>query len=522
MTGVAPEGVKPRPFTRLLPDGTTIELQGWYYPIIYDPKFPGARAVSQDALLATNYTTAKTPQGRLNARIEDYARPIALTLNGLPRVIREFAKDTAMREAVQSSYSVITDPAVRNALDRTIGPGGRQVLESAVRDSANDMALAANGSELALDFLGTLRGGVTTSIFAFNIAQYLQNYSGFVQTLKHVPAPFVKGALGKFASSPSALYDANRAESGEMASRADHVNADTAQAIRKLRGEGTGAIAAIGEAGMRFWSSSDAIVANVTYTAARDYALAPVERGGLGYDATNARRHAERTVRLALGSGRTLDLPSFLRQPVLKQLAPFSGWTSAMLNDYLGSAYNAREFWRQGERGKALREFQGTILAATALGLMSSVLSLKGPKDKQGDGLDVGDVGRWVATEGVLQPVQWMPYASQPTKAIAEGEKLRVGLFVPPLARPVETVTNALAELHHKASKDSLEAEDFTRLGLKGLEALASSKGLPTTQLRNTLGYVLDDTQPKETALQVGLGVAGGKARKGKLLDLAK
>ncbi|HEY2848348.1 MAG TPA: hypothetical protein VGI97_00595 [Gemmatimonadaceae bacterium] len=544
LTGLVPERVVHRGFDRWFDkDGNTapagsegaerVHFRGGYYPIIYERQFNflGRSGRGEGDLLSVNYRTATTPQGRLQSRIANYARPIELTLSGLPGVIREFAKDVAMRESLMSAHRIVTDRDIVNTLHQTIGEPNTRVLQSMVLDAANDMVLPANGAEAFLKVANRMRGGVSASVFAWNIAQTTQNLAGVTQIMKHVPISYVREGLRAMVLDPSGTIDFANAASGEMATRAKHINAEMTEAHRSIQNKSVlgstfeSAMAPaqhIAEMGLDVFSATDAFTAHLGWRAAYEHAIAPVEKGGLGYDHGAAVRQADRMIRLAISSGRVIDLPSFLRHPVTKLLAPFSGWSATQLNDYMATKYDARQLAADGDIWAARRKWAAAHIWVAAGGIAGSLMVFRGPKDIHKDGLDVGDVARWLGIEGLMAPVWYTPYLGAPLKKLAEGEPLRSSLFTPTIGRPVETAIKAAIRIRSKAEKKGLETEDYQKFGLGMLEAVATMEGMPVVQAKNTAGYLLDPNSPKDNPLQIGLGVAAGKSAPGKLLDLTK
>lgn len=540
-SGILPEKLVHRGFDlwfdekgNTVPSGTEgaekVHFRGGYYPIIYEAQFNWMNFKAREGeLMSPNYRSASVATSRTQSRIESYARPVQLTLDGLPGIVREFAKDVAMREALMSTHKLINDPDVVNALNRSIGEGNRRVLQSTVLNAANDMVLPSNPVQWLLQKANRLRGGATASIFSWNIAQTTQNLAGVTQIGKHVPEQFIREALRAMILNPTGTIDFARMASGEMATRSGNINAEMADAHKMIQNDAV-AIShlnnliapakEIAQLGLEVFQSTDSLVSNLAWRSSYEHAIAPKEKGGLGYGHETAVRQAERTLRLSIASGRIIDLPAFLQHPVTKLLAPFSGWSATQLNDYLGTVHDARVLFRDEEYWRGVRKLASAHVWVAAGGIAGSLLSFKGPKDVKKDGIDVGDHMRWLAIEGLLAPLWYTPYLGSPMKTtIAEGEPLRRSLFAPVIARPFETVFQKVGQIR---SKKNVKTEDWEKFGLGMLEAAAMAGGLPVVQPKATGGYLLDPKSPKDNLLQIGLGVAAGKSAPGKLIELTK
>jgi hypothetical protein len=106
----AAEGRAEAPFTRTLEDGTTVDLRGGYYPVIYDSDFsaPGGarrRRGDRSVQLFDPTTTGRDAAG-LPAEAHRELRAAGPALDRQPAAQdQRAAKDIAMREALLSVHS---------------------------------------------------------------------------------------------------------------------------------------------------------------------------------------------------------------------------------------------------------------------------------------------------------------------------------------------------------------------------------------------------------------------------------
>lgn len=529
LTGLPPGKVKPSPFKREFADGTVIELDGWYYPVIYDPAFAGAgkrgdeqRSVAQFQLFDRGYYDVITPQGHLETRNEDYSRPVALTLDLLPRKLNEAMKDLAMREALLSAHSVIIDKDIQNALTLKLGEEGVKVLEGALRDSANDLVIPDAGAGWVVSLANKARSGTTGAVFAFNIAQTLQNLTGVINVVDQVPPRFLSKGIWRFLHDRGDAVAAVNAKSAEMRTRADHFDRDVGERLRKLfekQGLVGRTLDRITEFGLAFFSSTDRFVATMAWTGAYEHAVAPAERGGLGLTDELAARHADKVVRTSLASGRTIDLPAFMRAKNLKLITMFMGWSNGELNRIFASISDARGHWRGGDRRRALRRLIKTWLIIGTANAMANLVVGRGPDAGDDDELDVGDVGKWAAVQYTVGPLSKVAYVSGLVKNVAAGRDASLTPWIRGFEDAVKATMHGLDAIAPAAVGEDVDEEKLSRAALEAMSAAAYFRGLPVAQTRATATYLTDkvgEDLDEGNYGDVVLGVTLGKARKRK------
>ncbi len=153
LVGATPPKIKAKPFTLWFnADGSSAEpnapgahakeYAGGYYPIVFDKRFSSAGSRQEEKAMAggdfqlfqPGVERAITPHGYLNKRIEDFARPVELSLTGLFRHLPAASKDIGMREALIDAHDMVSDSRFRAEdpedarragprLPRQVGPG---------------------------------------------------------------------------------------------------------------------------------------------------------------------------------------------------------------------------------------------------------------------------------------------------------------------------------------------------------------------------------------------------------------
>jgi GGDEF domain-containing protein len=524
LTGLEPPRVKPRPFTRQLADGTTIEMQGGYYPVSYDPRFSrqGARQEEKTSLRSVQlfdpgYYRASTPTGHLQARIEEFARPLALSLDALPKHVTEASKDIAMRESLLSVHDILTDGDVRAAMLQTIGEDGIKVLDGWLRDSANDLVIPDGGAGAIINFSNKARTGFTGMVFSFNVAQMLQNFANAANAFDAVPVKFLGSGLARLAKDRSAAIQEMHDLSATMKQRSTSFERDIGDSLRALRGQ-EGVLARTREVGLWGMQVVDQVVAVPTFWGAFEHAIASKEEGGLGLSKDLAVRHAEQTVRLRMGSGLTKDLAAVMRDPRAKFLTMFMGFANGQLNQLFAAHADASLAWSQGDRYRALRRLTKTYFWVALMGTVASELFTgRSPKEEDEEGRKRW--GKWAVTKAAMAPVMWVPLLGQVAKAAESGRDASIT----PYAQLFTTTAKATAgawRIGEKALDEDQEVsvEELTKAGLNIVEAAATWNGLPVSQAKATVGYWNDPNRNESASVPEDvIGSLYGKQRKGRL-----
>lgn len=524
MTGLAPKWITPDPFTAQTADGQTVALRGGYYPMVYDRRFSRAGAAQGEKndlgsfqLYQPGAERAITPHGHLQARVEEFARPVDLSLTGLYRHLSHATKDVAMREALISVHDIITDGNFRAAIQRTAGEQVLPILDKWVRDVANDLVLPDGGEGLWLQFVNGTRRGLTGSVFAFNAAQALQNLTGVANVTARIDAKYLWKGISRISTERGSAIDWIKEQSGMMRHRARNLDRDVREGLERNLGK-RGARARANEIAMWAFQSSDAVVSYAAWLGAYHQALdGKVE----GVEATHemAVRWADQTVSLALIASATKDLPALMRSPAGKWFTMFGGWGNARLNDLIGVAADTKRDWSDQAYTRALRRLTRVTFWVLAGAVLSDLAVGKGPSDDNDDGkVDGADWARWVARRATLAPLSIIPIGGQVAKSIADGRK-DVSLA------PIERVYSLAAQTGigaGKLAKALWEGDDWgdelKNFGGSLTSVAGMAAGLPVGQARATLGYWLaDDRDRRDSLLAKGLGTLYGPKRTGSL-----
>ena len=359
----SPEKIAPRPFDT--PHG---RYDGWYWPMIYDPArshdvaMRGAR--DADSLFENVYARANTDTGRTSTRNEKYARPLLLSIDAIPRVIRDEVHDIAFREAIMDADKFLRHPTVRKSIVDALSQEHYDQLRPWLQSIANDRKVDMQ----ALKWFDAIAHGARTRATIVGLGYRLSTMlvhgsSAAMESVAEVgPVWFGKG-LADFAD-PRA-WAANRdfvfERSGEMRNRMNEVDRDVREHLReidtRLMDTTSGALAR-GADLMRARAYSgiaalDMASALPTWMGAYHKGMAPVEKGGKGLSEQDAIYFADKTVRNAHGGTGVKDLAAVQRGPeFFKLFTMFYTFWNHNVNRLMDTGRQAfdKRTWRDSEK----------------------------------------------------------------------------------------------------------------------------------------------------------------------------
>jgi hypothetical protein len=204
----------------------------------------------------------------------------------------------------------------------------------------------------------------------------------------------------------------------------------------------------------------------------------------------------------------------------MKWLTMFSGWGSVQLNQLIGTAADVGREVGDRQYMKALRRLtRGTFWVVSGELLYELAMGRGAEPDEDEDKPGGKAWSKWMVKRAALTPISFVPIAGPVAKAIADGRK-DVSL------NPMERVYSQIAKtgiqgvktLEAATGEDGELEEELGKFGGLITESAALSSGLPTVQVKQSLGYWLDeDRDSGDTVGQRALGTLYGKRRKGSL-----
>jgi hypothetical protein len=221
--GVEPDWIQPAPRVVTLPDGTTLNLKGGYYPIKYDPAASVRAEEHADAegakrQLQGAYGAATTRRSFTKTRAEEVVgRPLLYTLAGVYSGVNDVIHDLAWHEWLIDTNRLLKSKSIDSAIRENYGPEVVRQFKT-WRDA---IAEGDSGSQEALDTaLGKLRQGVSVAGLGFNVMSALMQPLGMAQSIVRIgPQAAARGIMQYIANPVKATHEV-QAQSEFMANRA--------------------------------------------------------------------------------------------------------------------------------------------------------------------------------------------------------------------------------------------------------------------------------------------------------------
>lgn len=492
--GIVPERVERRPFSVSFPDGSSMLIQGGYYPMVYDPERSGAGKKQGDVEIMTSeggYRGPATSKGHTKERV-NFSAPLLLDFEHvLTKHISRVVKDISHREAAKSVAKLLMNQEVRDAIQTTLGAEYEAEFLPWLQGTVNDVS--GMNPEIGKWMLAA-RSNMVIAGLAFRASSVAVQATdlGRVMVGKYAVSPMrMMEALGKMAVHPFKTIKEVRAKSKEMAGRADNLDRDLRAQMRKLVGK-DGALVTAQRVGMAGLAAADAITSTTAWLGAYNQALAK------GKSEAEAIRIADTTVRLKMMSGAPKDLTALQRDP---------GWGSKMISTYMGDAVAAYGILSNaafdGRRNWGRNTF-AVLVASMVLPVLGELIKGKMPDDDE-------DKLLWAAKKAAFGLPSSVPVLRDVMSAVESGRDYSFTPLVNTLNKGVRALRGAANAAAGEAEWDGPAAD--------AAEVLATLAGIPgTSQVATTLKYlkaVSEGEQTPETPLQFVRGAVFGPAPKG-------
>jgi hypothetical protein len=411
VSGVEPEKVERTPVET--PHGT---YEGGYYPVVYDPlrsfDVEQNRQRSGAQLFENNYVRATTSQGHTISRVDDYARPLHLSLDVLPRHLNQVIHDLAYREAVMDADRFLAAPKVRQAIEGALGREYYQQFRPWLQSIANDRTIDPRGLAWWDKVAHTARTNATMVGLGFRLStMVVHGISAGLNSLGEAGVRPMTQAVGTFMRDPKGTKDFVFEKSGEMRNRMNEVDRDMRDVLREMGGD-HGALATVRRFSMQGVAMLDMASALPTWLASYTDAL----KGGM--DDASAVYAADQTVRNAHGAGGAKDTAAIQRGSETQKLF-------TMFYTFWNHLYNRqRDLVRDATQIRSVGDF-GSVLARSFFYLIAPPIIhglVAGGNAKDDDGEGPGWAA-WAAEHIGLGLVSGVPVVRDVASAIGTGRE---------------------------------------------------------------------------------------------------
>jgi hypothetical protein len=483
MTGIAPPKVEAQPFQITTKQGETINVEGGYFPIVYDYRMSDVgkkQAEAQESVqdfLSKGHGRATTAKGHTISRVDTFSAPINLDWSDtLTYHMSNVIKDISHREAILGINKILNDKEIALELEARLGGEYTKLLKEWTRTLVSDRADSLYQAQgLAKVFMKT-RTNMAIVTMGFKATTVLAQIAGIGPALDFVsPRSFYKG-LVSFMTSPKETYAFVTEKSGEIRNRLNTIDRDVKDGLAIERGQ-VGVAAAVRRTAFYATGVMDMMVSIPTWMAAYNQALT---EGKTDQDAVRA---GDRAVRLSQGASGAKDMAAVQRNNELTRLltmyyTPFSA-LYARLRDIGKTTKEMKDLPRAAARLMALVIFPAIV---------GELLAGRGPDDDE-------DEVWWAARKVMLYPMATIPVVRDFSgltekwmiNIIGEGEmEFAPSYRLSPIVGAIEKVSKIPSKIGDVVVGD----KEFDDVAWDIFESSGYVLGLPTAQARITGEYL--------------------------------
>jgi len=494
-------------------------FRGGYVPAIADPFLaPDAATKSEKASLTegqNSFMFPTTGRGFTKARVEAYAKPLALDLRLIPQHIDKVLRFVNLEPVVKDVARMVFDPSFRATLDVFDPTVGGDLLVPWLQRSASQRVQTASqgwGGRAADTFFRGVRTRTGLNIMTANVVNTLQQFTGLSLSATQVGIQYFPRALWTYVRGPRVMADAIAAASPWMSTRVSSQAMEIQTTIDDLllnpsKYDQARAFAA--RHGYFMQQATQNVVDLVTWSAAYHEATAA------GAPELEAVHRADASVRMTQGSFAPEDVSRFeTGSPFMRAFAMFFSYFNNQAN-LLGSKFLTVVRDDVGLRkgaGRALYLYTFGFMAPAVLAeiIRQAVVGFEGDDDD--DYLDevlalfFGSQARAAtAFVPILGP------AIQATLNHFNDKGWDDRISTSPAVSTLESATSAPASVYKAMS----EGRGYKKAIRDTLSAVGLLTGLPVLPFARPLGYAADVAEGRtdpEGPLEVVQGAIAGRA----------
>jgi len=471
VTGIEPVKVERSPSVVTFKDGSTMKMQGGYYPVSYDRRKSSQGEMQADVDIMNHEGGFKGPitfKGHTKERVS-FAAPLNMDFEDvLVRHVSQVVKDLSHREAAMSVAKIIKNQKVRTALSETMGQEYTDMLMPWLKGTVNDA-----GGQISPDLtiwkrmLLGLRSNMVVAGLGFRAGSVIVQATDIarVWASRDMSTKHLGKALMTFSAHPIKTTRLVRSLSKEMVARSENLDRDTRAMYRRNMGK-DGAYIKAQKAGMWALAAADTITSVTTWLATFQQAEAQ------GKPREQAIREADSIVRTKLMSAAPKD------QAAIQRAGDIG---TKFLTMYLGDAKATYGMMNEGirdifaGRNKASSAFM-LMMVGMLIPILGQLIKNRGPKDDE-------DKYWWLAKNAALSLPNSIPILRDISQALESGRDYKFS----PMATTIDKSVKA-ARVPGKLIEGEEEWDDAF---LTMFDATGTLLGLPgTSQAVTTTKYL--------------------------------
>jgi len=485
-TGLSPEKVERSAFTVTTRDGSTIVVQGGYYPLKFQSD--SVRTVREEAEDYFNAIgvganlRAQTRDGHTIERVGSGGRTVRLELNVLDTHLRDVIRDLYLGDGVNYVHSVLNGQKFSEALADTGMLELRKALDYWLQDAAAGEMAPRMWAEQAARFF---RSNFTAAVLTWRVSSAMLQLTGVSQSTVILGAKPMWQALQNMLRHPRKSYQYVDESSTKMRLRAQ-THADAVQEVMDAK---AGRIAAGRAAAIRWgyamMGQVQRIVDVQTWLAAEQVGLEK-----FGGDTSKARAYADDVVTRAQGSQDFVDKTP-LQRGTLNDSTRQSEWvkSTTMLAGYMlakgNLIYERTRTTNFRSPRQALKWGTHMFMLLVLENLITAALRGKLPNDEDDDGI-ADDLAVWMLKEGAFGMLGTIPGLNQ----------LSANLRGYDGGGAIATMFSTIYDAYEQAGQGELD-----RAAVRvGIDLTGQATGIPSTQINKTIDLIQAEREGRDVS----------------------
>jgi hypothetical protein len=491
LNGLTPEKIQASPFDVKLQDGSTVHMEGGYFPLVYDKNVSWNANVISEAenlkdLFPTQAGRAATKHGWTNERVGGGGMAPSLNMATFINHVGDVIHDLAYREPVIDLYKLINDEDIKSHIETSVGKDLYKQLNPWLKRIAGDRPWNPLGP--IGNMLNGLRSNMTMAELGFKFTSAAIHTTSFLPAVRELGLKYAFSGMKDSANILKA-WDFVSEKSEFMKSRPDNFDRDIRAAGRDLNIAGAAdsflskmmAYSPIQRSS--FWAimrGFDLGVAIPTWMGAYRKAM---EGGVKNIESGNepeAIEYADQLVRDTKGSGAAKDLAPI--QTAGGELGKLFTMFYTQLNVIGNQIMEAhREFNLDRNLPKLATAYAMNVFLPAA---MTELIRGRTPKTDEG-------IGKWLTKAIALYPMETMPGLREAVSYWQRGDLQASPVFeavksMLKTSKDVAQVTPGLKNL--VGEKEEWSDKDYQ----DALMSIGYATGLPTRQAIRTSQYLYD------------------------------
>lgn len=467
LNGLVPEKIEADPFEVKAKDGSTVQMDGGYFPLVYDKNVFTPNSLKDNAedvkgLFGVQAGRAATKHGWTNERVGGGGQAPSLAITTFVNHVSDVIHDLAYREPVIDAYKLMNDPDIKANIEAAAGKEMYKQLNPWLKRIAGDRPWNPLGP--IGDLLTKIQSNATTAELGFKFTSAAIHTTSYLAATREVGIGYATKGMKDFYSDMSGSWKFITDKSEFMRSRPEELDRDLRNRIAS--GKKIFNSPALEAAAWSMMRNLDIGIAGPTWLAAYRKAMdGGVKNIDVGTE-PDAIDYADQLVRDTKGSGSAKDIAPIMTAggALGRQFTMFLTQENLIANQFMQAS---REFRIDHNIPKLIGTYAmvGFLPAA-----MNELIKGRGPKQDE-------SWAAWLAKAEVLYPMATVPGLRDIVSGWSKGE------FETPALEALSTMIRGAKAV---TKDDEWSSKDYS----DALMSLGYATGLPTRQAFRTAQYL--------------------------------